>query len=173
MSARSAAGSYLHDMIFNVALSSRLLPRPFRGPLLRACGVDARRVRIGAAVYFGGRNVHLGAGTFLNDRVHLDATDSIWIGENCQLGMDVLILTGSHLIGDSTRRAAAVTGRPVVIGDGCWLGARVTIMPGVTVGDGCVVGAGAVVTSDCEPNGVYLGVPARRAREIGATAMRR
>jgi maltose O-acetyltransferase len=36
----------------------------------------------------------------------------------------------------------------------------------VTVGDGCVIAAGAVVAKDCEPNGLYVGVPARRARDL-------
>lgn len=166
MSVRSAARSYLRDLTLNMVLGSRLVPRPVRGPLLQASGIDVRGVRVGAGVYFGGFDIHTGSGTFLNDRVHLDATDSIWIGENCQLAMDVLILTGSHQIGDSKRRAGAVTGRPVVVEDGCWIGARATIMPGVTVGKGCVVGAGAVVTSDCEPGGLYLGVPARRVRDL-------
>jgi maltose O-acetyltransferase len=160
--------SYARDLTLNVALSSRLMPRPFRGPLLRACGVDARHVRIGAGVYFGGRDIHLGRGTFLNDRVHLDATDSIWIGEYCQFGMDALVLTGSHVVGGSKRRAGAVTRRPVVVGDGCWIGARATILPGVTIGGGCVVGSGSVVTADCQPDGLYVGVPARRARDLNA-----
>lgn len=55
---------------------------------------------------------------------------------------------------------------PIVIGRGCWIGANVTIMPGVTIGDGCVIGAGSLVTNDCEPNGVYVGIPARRKKEL-------
>jgi maltose O-acetyltransferase len=166
MSSRTCARSYVHDLVFNVVIGSRLVPRPLRSSLVQACGVAVRGARIGAGVYFGGRNIRLGSGTFLNDRVHLDGTDSIWIGENCQLGMEVLVLTGSHLIGESGRRAGPVTSRPVVIGDGCWIGARATIMPGVTVGRGCVIGTGAVVTSDCDPGGLYLGIPAKRARDL-------
>jgi maltose O-acetyltransferase len=52
----------------------------------------------------------------------------------------------------------------VRIGDRCWIGARATILPGVSIGDGTVVAAGAVVTKDCEPGAVYGGVPARRLR---------
>jgi acetyltransferase-like isoleucine patch superfamily enzyme len=40
------------------------------------------------------------------------------------------------------------------------------IMPGVEVGPGCVVAAGAVVIKDCEPNGLYAGVPAKRVRDL-------
>lgn len=52
----------------------------------------------------------------------------------------------------------------VSIGDSCWLGARATILPGVTIGEGTIIGAGAVVTEDCKPGAVYAGVPARRIR---------
>jgi maltose O-acetyltransferase len=41
------------------------------------------------------------------------------------------------------------------------------LLPGVTVGDGCVIAAGSVVTGDCEPHGVYAGVPAKRVRDLG------
>jgi maltose O-acetyltransferase len=40
------------------------------------------------------------------------------------------------------------------------------VLPGVTIGAGCAVAAGAVVTADCEPDGLYAGVPARRVRDL-------
>lgn len=52
------------------------------------------------------------------------------------------------------------------VGDGCWIGANATILPGVTVAPGCVIAAGAVVTKDTEPDGLYAGVPARRVRDL-------
>ncbi|HRO63202.1 acyltransferase [Thermomonas sp.] len=51
--------------------------------------------------------------------------------------------------------------RPVRIGANVWLGARVIVLPGVTIGDGAVVAAGAVVTRDVAPMSVVGGVPAR------------
>lgn len=55
---------------------------------------------------------------------------------------------------------------PARIGRGAWLGANVTILPGVNIGDGAVVGAGSVVTKDVEPNAVVVGSPARKVREV-------
>ena len=54
-----------------------------------------------------------------------------------------------------------------MIGDGSWLGQNVSVIAGVTIGAGCMIAAGAVVVSDCEPNGLYAGVPARRIKNLG------
>ncbi len=48
-----------------------------------------------------------------------------------------------------------------------WLGASVTVVPGVTIGDGAIVGAGAVVTKDVPPHTIVGGVPARVIRPTG------
>jgi maltose O-acetyltransferase len=48
------------------------------------------------------------------------------------------------------------------------LGARVTVLPGVTVGSGCVIGASSLVTADTEPDCLYAGTPARLVRRLPA-----
>jgi acetyltransferase-like isoleucine patch superfamily enzyme len=50
---------------------------------------------------------------------------------------------------------------PVVIEDFVWLGARVTILPGVRIGEGAIVQMGAVVTKDVPPYAVVGGSPAK------------
>lgn len=55
---------------------------------------------------------------------------------------------------------------PVTIGDNCWIGGDVTIMPGVTIGSGSVIGAGAVVSKSIPENSLAYGVPCRVIREI-------
>ena len=90
----------------------------------------------------------------------------IVIGDGVEFGPEVALLTASHEIGGPGHRAGTPYVSPVRIGDGCWLGARVTVLPGVTIGRGCLVAAGAVVASDCAPDGLYAGVPARRVRDL-------
>ncbi len=51
--------------------------------------------------------------------------------------------------------------KPVIIGDDVWIGARVIILPGVTIGSRVVVGAGSVVTKDLPSNTVCAGIPCR------------
>ncbi len=55
---------------------------------------------------------------------------------------------------------------PVIIGDNVWIGACVTIVPGVTIGDNAIIAAGAVVTKNVEPNTVVGGVPAKFIKNI-------
>ena len=47
------------------------------------------------------------------------------------------------------------------IGDNCFIGDNVTILPNVVIGDNCIIGVGAVVTSDIPDNSVAVGVPAK------------
>jgi galactoside O-acetyltransferase len=56
---------------------------------------------------------------------------------------------------------------PVKIGNNCWLGACVIVLPGVTIGDNTVVGAGSIVTKDLPANVVAVGNPCKVLRPIG------
>ena len=76
------------------------------------------------------------------------------------------LLTVDHEIGGGDKRCGKHDCRPIVIGDGAWLGARVTVLPGVTVGAGSVVAAGAVVTRDVPAHTLVAGVPARIMRAL-------
>ncbi len=55
---------------------------------------------------------------------------------------------------------------PVKIGDGCWIGGGVIILPGVSIGKGTVIGAGSVVTKDIPSNCVAVGNPCRVIKRI-------
>lgn len=56
--------------------------------------------------------------------------------------------------------------RPVEIGNNVFIGMNAIITCGVNIGDNVIIGAGSVVTRDCESNGVYAGVPAKRIMHI-------
>jgi acetyltransferase-like isoleucine patch superfamily enzyme len=75
-----------------------------------------------------------------------------------------MILTSDHAIDPDGQVSRTPTYGEVHIKDRCWIGTRVMIMPGVTIGEGTVIGAGALVTKDCDPGAVYVGVPAKRVR---------
>lgn len=101
----------------------------------------------------------------------LGELDRLIIGNFVCIGAESVILMG----GNSTHRMDWVSLYPfmasikdayqsrgdTVLGDGCWLGMRAMIMPGVTIGEGAVVAAGAVVTKDVPPYAVVGGNPAK------------
>lgn len=157
------------DVVLGSIVPSSLIPRRQRWRVLRALGFEVSKCSIASDVFIGGRCVVIGQRTFINRDVLLDGTAPLRIADDVGIGPGTHLLTSTHDIGPSTRRLGKVQGRPVHIEEGVWLGARVTVLPGVTVGRGCVVAAGAVVTQDCAPDGLYAGVPARRVKSLDAT----
>lgn len=153
----------------NSLLGNGLLPSTLRVRGLRRAGMRLGAVSLADHCYFGGTDVAIGDGSFVNAEVFFDSAGGITIGEGCAVGMRTLLLTSGHAVGPPDRRAGPVEARPISIGRGCWIGAGVTILPGVTVGEGCVVAAGAVLTRDCVPDSLYAGVPARLVRALGPT----
>jgi maltose O-acetyltransferase len=153
----------------NGPASSALFHPRLRRLLLNGAGAQIGSAGIMHGVHFGGdlSKLRIGNHSFINIGVSLHPTGGITIGDYVALGPNVVIFTGTHDIGPASCRAVQPPKfLPVVIGDGCWLGAGVIVHPGITIGPGCVIASGAVVTSNCEPNGLYVGVPAVRKREL-------
>jgi acetyltransferase-like isoleucine patch superfamily enzyme len=154
----------------NTVAGSVLIPRPVRWMMWRAGGIDTRSMSLFSGVTVTGTGIRIGERSFLNHGVYLDSgSGHITIGDDTLIGPQVMILTATHRMADGQVDHRA-TNLDVVIGNRVWMGARVTVLPGVTVGDGCVIAAGAVVTKDCEPGGVYAGLPARRIRSVAKAA---
>lgn len=78
-----------------------------------------------------------------------------------------MLTTVTHEIGNSDQRAGVNLYKSIKIDEGCWLGANVTVLPGVTIGKGCIVGAGSLVNKSLEENYMYAGVPARKIKYLG------
>jgi maltose O-acetyltransferase len=113
-----------------------------------------------------GVNIHLGARFWANfDCVMLDGAP-ITIGDDVLLGPKVGLYTSNHSLDLTERVTGACLARPITIGDGVWIGANVTVLPGVTIGAGAVIGAGSVVTRDVPAGTVAAGNPARVLRAI-------
>ncbi|MEW6299076.1 MAG: acyltransferase [Thermodesulfobacteriota bacterium] len=122
---------------------------------------DAVYIRAGAE-----GSVTIGDRAALNSFCRLFGHGSIEIGEDAQLGPGTLITTTGH----DYRRDLETHFQGVVIGKGVWVGANVTILPGVSIGDFSVVGAGSVVTRSIPPRSVAVGAPARVIRQVDAPA---
>ena len=113
-----------------------------------------------------GCNIHVGENFFANYGCVLLDVCEIRIGKNCMLAPMVGLYTATHPLDAKTRTSGLEFGKPITIGDNCWLGANSTVVPGVTLGDNVVVAAGAVVTKSYGSNVVLAGNPARVIREL-------
>ncbi|GFK35393.1 Maltose O-acetyltransferase [Vibrio cholerae] len=113
-----------------------------------------------------GLNIHVGENFYANfGCVILDVAE-VRIGDNCFIAPQVGIYTATHPIDPIQRNSGLEFGKPIKIGNNCWIGGHATINPGVTLGDNVVVASGAVVTKSFGSNVVIGGNPARVLKEI-------
>lgn len=148
--------------------SSRMWSPTTRSRILRRAGVKVGRARVLSGIRFIGDPgvLSIGDGVFINAELLVGANAPVTIGRGVRIGPRCTLVPTTHELGPSSARAGATVAAPIVLDDGCWLGAGVTILSGVTVGAGAVVAAGAVVTADCEPDALYGGVPAKLLRRL-------
>jgi maltose O-acetyltransferase len=155
-------------LLVNTIGGSFLLRRCDRARLYRAVGIATATTDIRPSAFFFDSHVSIGAGTFVNHRCYFSSWARIDIGENCDIGNEVMFGTVTHEIGPASRRAGTHRAEPITVGDGSWIGARALILPGVKIGPGSVVAAGSVVADDCPPNTLIAGVPAILKRRLRA-----
>ncbi len=103
-----------------------------------------------------GENSHI---SFLvSANCYFQAINGIKIGRNCIFAPCVQFISANHDIENDSH----VDAPPIVIGNNCWIGTNVVILPGVELGDNTIVAAGSVVTkSFIDGNVIIKGVPAK------------
>lgn len=129
----------------------------------------------GPIAFHYGKHTKIGRNFFGNFSLTIQDDGEVTIGDRCNFGPNVTIVTPIHpmvpeernaLLGPDGKPKRLCYAKPVHIGSDVWLGANVVVCPGVTIGDGCVIGAGAVVTRDVPPRTFAAGNPCRVIREI-------
>jgi acetyltransferase-like isoleucine patch superfamily enzyme len=104
-------------------------------------------------------NLRIGSHCHLGRQLLLDLASPIQIGDRVTISMRCNVLT--HADAGDSRCGLKATHQPVYIDDDAYLGAAVTVLPGVRIGTGAIVAAGAVVTRDVAPHSTVAGVPAK------------
>lgn len=135
--------------------------RPALGALGAKCYIEP-------SFYFDhGYNIFLGDGVYMNTGCIILDQCPVHIGSNTLFGPRVGIYCALHPVDAMIRNLLVEGGKPITIGDNCWIGGNAVICPGVTIGDNVVIGAGSVVTKDIPSNTVAVGNPCKVIREIG------
>ena len=111
---------------------------------------------------YDGIRIRIGNSNYFNRNLMIDACGSVEIGDFNMFGPDVYITDSNHQIENGLGPGELPMDKgKVVIGNRCWIGAKVVILKDVELGDGCVIAAGAVVTRSVAPGRRVSGVPAR------------
>ena len=176
-------------LLFSIILSkicfptARIVRYPFyvrkEGKLSIGVGFSAN---VGLVLDVFGKDSQLiiGDNVMANYRLHIGSAKYIKIGSNTLFGSDCTVMDHSHggykgkfhsdpSIAPVKRDLVSL---PIVIGNNCWFGDRVFIMPGVTIGDGVVVGAGSIVTKDLPTNSLAVGAPAKIIKKFSNATKR-
>ena len=112
-----------------------------------------------------GANIRLGAHAFVNANSFFMDDAAIVIGADVRIGPGAQLMTALHPVDDHRRRREGwERAAPIVIGENTWLGASVTVGPGVSIGRNTVIGASSVVLRDLPDHVVAAGSPARVIR---------
>ena len=111
-----------------------------------------------------GKNIKLGKNVFINSGCRFQDQGGITIDDGALIGHNAVLATLNH--NPDPEKRNNLLPAPIHIGKKVWLGANVTVLPGVTIGDNAIVAAGAVVTKDVEPNIIVGGIPAKFIKKI-------
>lgn len=87
-------------------------------------------------------------------------------GKSIYYNVPLAPLTIRRFTMEDPEKRAGMIFQPIHIEKKVWLGANVTVLPGVTIGEGSVIAAGAVVTKDVPANMIAAGVPAKVIRKV-------
>lgn len=136
--------------------------------LLNATGVSVgKNTKIVGPITMGVcGDLSIGDNCWIGKNLCIYGNDAVSIGSNCDLAPNISFVTGTHALGDHDRRAGEGYCKPIVVGNGCWIGINSTVLSNVTVGDGTVIGAGALVNKSVPADVMVAGVPAKIVKNL-------
>ena len=124
------------------------------------CGKDV--VIQPGVFFFSGKNISIGDRSSIGEKAYLSGP--IYLGNDVMMGREVVMMTRNHCFSRTDipmDQQGYQTVKAIRIGNDVWIGARVMILPGITVGDGAILAAGSVVTKDVREFAIVGGNPAK------------
>lgn len=138
--------------------------------LLRVAGANVGHnvLIFSNAKVYNAANLRIGDNVFLNDNFWCNAKGGVIIERDVIMGPSVIIHSANHNYNDPDVpiRLQGHSDKPVHIKENVWVGAGVTILPGINICSRTILAAGAVVSSNIEISGIYGGVPAKIIKKI-------
>ncbi len=139
---------------------------PIKRRLLNMVGYEiGENTKVVGPLHSTGR-LRVGKNCWINKNMSIHGNGCVEIGDNCDIAPDVTFLTGGHAIGGPERRADKGESYSIAVGDGCWIGARSTLLNNTSIGDGCVIAACSCVHKSIPEQALAGGVPARIIRHL-------
>lgn len=108
----------------------------------------------------------IGRDCWIGKNFKINGNGNVTIGDRCDIAPEVTFQTGGHQIGDASRRAGKGLICSQKVGNGVWIGGRVTIIGDTTIGNSSVIAGCACVVNDVEDNVLVGGVPAKIIRRL-------
>ena len=149
--------------VVSSVLGDDVISRGVRRAVLTLAGVsmDSEAMLLGGTYLSKPSNLTLGFHTTINRDCYLDLEAPITFGDYSGSGHGSTFITTIHDIVPAMNLGVGRTAEPITIEERAWIGANVTILPGVTVGHDAIVAAGTVVVRDVPANSLVAGVPGR------------
>lgn len=113
-----------------------------------------------------GKNISVGKNFYINHNCTILDGAKVTFGDNVFIAPNVVFSTAGHAIDPEQRARGLEIAFPINVGDNVWIGANVSVLPGVTIGSNTIIGAGSVVNKDIPEGVIAAGVPCKVIRKI-------
>ena len=113
-----------------------------------------------------GFNISVGENFYTNHNVTILDAAKVTFGDNVFIAPNCVFSTAGHAIDSEQRNRGLEIALPITVGDSVWIGANVSVLPGVTIGSNTIIGAGSVVNKDIPDGVIACGNPCRVIRKI-------
>ena len=111
-------------------------------------------------------NLIIGRNGWIGKNLKINGNGNVIIGSNCDIAPEVTFQTGGHKIGNQNRRAGEGQIFSQSVGDGTWIGGRVTVLNNSNIGKACVIAGCSCVVGNVEDNSLVGGVPAKLIKKF-------
>jgi len=113
-----------------------------------------------------GVNTSVGKNFYTNHNVTILDCAKVTFGDNVFIAPNCVFSTSGHAIDSEQRSQGLEIAFPITVGDNVWIGANVSVLPGVTIGSNTIIGAGSVVNKDIPDGVIAVGNPCKVMRKI-------